>query len=120
MEITLSPELQIAIIAVAASLCAWLLALAANALGGAMEQWRVSKPDSFRTFTNALELGRAFGEQLMEKHGYTDKSQVEADVLKFVNQYMIERGFQPKDREFTIAFIRAIVRQYHEENSLGM
>jgi hypothetical protein len=118
MEITLSPELQIAIITIAVGLFAWLLSLAAQAATSAMNHWESLKPNSFHTFSRAVEIGRSFGEQLMAKHGYTDKAKVEADVLEFVNDYMRANGFEPERREFTIAFIRAIVRQYHEETSL--
>ena len=102
------------IILVCASLFAWFLALAVKAAAEAYNAWRAANPRNSYLLDQAFEKGRYYGEQLIAKHGVTDREEVERRVLKFVNEYMISSGFEPPAREFAEAMIKATVREYNE------
>ena len=108
---TIPPEL---IVLVCTSLFAYFLALAVKAAAEAYNAWRVANPRNSYLLDQAFEKGRYYGEQLIPKHGITDRNEVERKVLKFVNEYMISSGFEPPAREFAVAMIMATVRQYKE------
>jgi len=100
-------------VAVVGSLVAWLLLKAVNEARVFVKSLEKSKPEAYDVL-NTFRLAWKAGEQLIEKHGYTDRAQVEAKVLKFVNEYMISQGFEPPAREMAEMLIRAVGRQYNE------
>jgi hypothetical protein len=101
------------------SISALALAYAGKLAAQTYATWKNANPTNAYQLERNFEIGRAYGEQLMAKHGYTDKAQVEAEVLKFVNNLMVAQGFQPPARELAEAYIKALVRQHSELTNGG-
>ena len=110
---------QEVIVSVAAALVAWLLSRMARELQIAWNSWRSEKKSGVYDLQAAFEIGWKAGEQLIEKHGITDRAEVERRVLKFVNEYMIAQGLQPPTREMAEMLIKAIGREYNERKDGG-
>lgn len=108
---------QEVIISIAAALVAWLLARMARELQSIWIAYKNSKPTTPEGWQlqDFFELGWEAGEQLIEKHGITDREEVERRVLSFVNEYMIAQGFQPPARQMAEMLIKAIGRKYNEQ-----